>query len=450
MAFLRAQRYVIALVLASFICGMILGVTLITNTDLGTAWLGQDVRKGDHFKLRSTNNPTLKTDRKDDGENDVQKFTINSANKDSSWIHSVASDSFIGAHVSYDVHIFYYPWYGNPGNDGSFLHWNHEYLPHWDQEENAKWPKGQHNPPDDIGASFYPELGPYSSRDPNTIDNHMQQIRSAGIGVLAVSWYPPQQSDNQGHPWDDLMTLLMDVAHKYNLKVCFHIEPYTERNQRNLRENLEYIMHKYGDHPAFYRRLFQGKQLPLYYIYDSYMISKKAWSEIFRKDGAFTVRDTDLDGIFIGLVVERKHQMELQSAGFDGMYTYFASDGFSYGSTITNWPTLASYAKAANMLFIPSIGPGYNDERVRPWNKKNTKDREGGGYYEHRFQTGVHVKTDLLSITSFNEWHEGTQIEKAVPSQTNTFRYLDYAPKESDLYLSLTRKWVLKYMKMKR
>ena len=38
-------------------------------------------------------------------------------------------------------------------------------------------------------------------------------------GVLAVSWYPPKQADEQGEPWDNFMTSLLDVAHKYDVKV---------------------------------------------------------------------------------------------------------------------------------------------------------------------------------------------------------------------------------------
>jgi glycoprotein endo-alpha-1,2-mannosidase len=45
--------------------------------------------------------------------------------------------------LNYNIHIFYYPWYGNPEHDnGSYLHWNHEYLPHWNPVEAQKWQKG--------------------------------------------------------------------------------------------------------------------------------------------------------------------------------------------------------------------------------------------------------------------------------------------------------------------
>ena len=39
-------------------------------------------------------------------------------------------------------------------------------------------------------------------------------------GVIAVSWYPPGLKDDNGEPIDDIVALLMDVAHKYNVKVC--------------------------------------------------------------------------------------------------------------------------------------------------------------------------------------------------------------------------------------
>lgn len=84
--------------------------------------------------------------------------------------------------INYKVHVFYYPWYGNPKFNGEYIHWNHPMIPHWKEKEALKWPQGQHEPPGDIGSNFYPELGPYSSNDPETITKHMEQIASAGAG----------------------------------------------------------------------------------------------------------------------------------------------------------------------------------------------------------------------------------------------------------------------------
>jgi len=90
--------------------------------------------------------------------------------------------------LNYDVHIFYYPWYGNPTYDSTYLHWNHKVLPHWKPEISARYPVGRrHQPPDDIGSSFYPRLGPYSSRDPSVIADHMRQIQQSGAGHFTIT-----------------------------------------------------------------------------------------------------------------------------------------------------------------------------------------------------------------------------------------------------------------------
>jgi glycoprotein endo-alpha-1,2-mannosidase len=56
-------------------------------------------------------------------------------------------------------------------------------------------------------------------------------------------------------------------------------------------------------------------------------------------------------------------------------------------------------------------------------------------------------KPAIITITSFNEWHEGTQIENAVPHKSTStgFQYADYQPNASDYYLELTRKWIARF-----
>ena len=214
--------------------------------------------------------------------------------------------------------------------------------------------------------------------------------------------------------------------------------------------NIKYIQEKYGQHPAYHRHKYRGRKLPVFYVYDSYLVQREDWGGILRPEGRKTIRNTPYDGIFLGLVVNEHQKSEVLAAGFDGYYTYFASDGFTYGSSSRNWASLAQYASTNEVLFAPSVGPGYNDVRIRPWNAANTKDREHGGYYEQSFKAALAVRPPIISITSFNEWHEGTQIEKAVPKQYRNFKYSDYMPQSSDYYLTLTRKWVLKFRKQQQ
>ena len=80
--------------------------------------------------------------------------------------------------------------------------------------------------------------------------------------------------------------------------------------------------------------------------------------------------------------------------------------GFTYGSTSHNWPRIRDWARQHNKLFILSVGPGYNDIPVRPWNSVNRRARDNGTYYRRMFEAAAAARPDVISITSFNEWGE--------------------------------------------
>jgi glycoprotein endo-alpha-1,2-mannosidase len=130
---------------------------------------------------------------------------------------------------------------------------------------------------------------------------------------------------------------------------------------------------------------------------------------------------------------------------------YFAADGFTYGSTTRNWPRLQQLAQETNTLFVPSVGPGYMDVSVRPWNGITTRDRKNGEYYDRMWQAALKSSSSqanqVVSVTSFNEWHEGTQIEPAVVAKrgggarASSTPYKDYGSLGPAGYLKRTAKW---------
>ncbi len=331
------------------------------------------------------------------------------------------------------VHAFYYPWYGNPQTDKFHYHWNHQQSVKEGKPSN--YPGG-----DDIGADFYPKLGCYSSNSNQDLNAHMLMLRRAKVGVICTSWWGKDSYT------DKVVPRLLDAAARHNTKVCFHIEPFPGRNAQTTRDAIVHIIDKYGSHSAFYR-YGKDKLLPMFYIYDSYLTPAKQWKTILSPDGPQTIRNTKYDSVVIGLWVKENEQTFMTESHFDGYYTYFATDGFTYGSTINNWPKLAKWAQQNDKLFIPSVGPGYIDLRIRPWNNVNTRDRQNGAYYDREFAAAIAVRPPIIGITSFNEWHEGTQIEPAVPKQIPDFKYLDYTPLAPEYYLDRTRYWVNRYVK---
>tara|TARA_Y100000768_G_scaffold332945_1_gene272796 strand:- start:233 stop:631 length:399 start_codon:yes stop_codon:yes gene_type:complete len=119
--------------------------------------------------------------------------------------------------LNYNLHTFYYAWYGNKEIDGSQRHWNHEVLPHW---SNNTWndlpdfPGGE-----DIGANFYPELGNYSSNDVSTISKHIDMIKQSGIGVITLSWWGQDTFEDKN------VNLIMDIATLKESKSIFILNP---------------------------------------------------------------------------------------------------------------------------------------------------------------------------------------------------------------------------------
>lgn len=328
---------------------------------------------------------------------------------------------------------FYYNWYGSPALDGARLHWAHDVLPENDRDTTRKRIPGD----GDIAANFYPQLGEYSSADPAIIERHMRMLVQARIGTVAVTWLGVDD------PSFKSLAPLFAAAQRHGVKICFQIEPAARKTADDARAAIVEILDRYGRHPAFYRDA--QTQRPLFFVYDSYVIDRREWARVLSRDGAQTLRGTDYDADVLGLWVGADEHAFFEQSGFDGFYTYFASRGFSYGATPEHWPELQRWAKRHGKLFVPSVGPGYVDTRVRPWNAKNTKDREHGGYYDAMFRAAIGSGAPLIGITSFNEWHEGTQIEPAVPFEHAAFDYLDYAPRKPDYYLDRTAYWLERF-----
>ncbi|RZQ60622.1 glycoside hydrolase family 99 protein [Amycolatopsis suaedae] len=316
--------------------------------------------------------------------------------------------------LSGKTHVFYYPWYGNPATYGQYRHWQ----------------QGGHQPPSAIGADFYPALGPYDSGDfAGAVDRHMRWIREAGVGTLVYSWW------GRGSYEDGLAAGVLAAAARYGLKVAWHLEPYAGRTAQSTVDDVRYIVGRYGSSPAFYRDAAHGNR-PAFYVFESLRVADWAPLAAVRPEAIVLAQTTDLSKV----------------THFGGIYTY---DVLASQNPV-GWKGIADFCRANGLVWAPSIGPGYIDDRAVPGNTTPTLERAGGATYDRQWATALDPanggKPDWVSITSFNEWHEGSSLEPASSSPPAGHGYRTYegaygrtGPAAETAYLDRTAHWVTRF-----
>jgi glycoprotein endo-alpha-1,2-mannosidase len=253
--------------------------------------------------------------------------------------------------------IFFYPWYSNEGHDGQYVHWT----------------QGGHTPPFDIGSAFFPMRGSYSSADPRILGVQMRDIAAAGIDEVVSSWW------GRGSPEDTRLPAVQVAARRRGLRLAVQLEPYEGRTVDSIASDLVYL-----------RTLG---------VYDVYIYSTKDFA-------AEEWRRVTLQPNGLRLFAQTNHVGFAARAGFAGFYTY---DILLYDAA--KFDRFCTQARALGILCAPSVGPGYDateatgDTRVKP--------RLEGVTYDSMWRAAMQAGADLVTITSYNEWSEGTQIEPA-------------------------------------
>ena len=332
----------------------------------------------------------------------------------------------IGPEPSYGVAAFYYPWYRTPDVDARWDHWG----------------EGQFHPPLDIASDYYPVLGAYSIADPAILAQHFAWLREAGVGVVISSWWGQRSYEDQAVP------LILDVAERYGVKVAFHIEPYGGRTADRLVSDIQYLYSHYGDHPAFYRTTASSRWSPdarskgLFFVW-AIRVPDTSSAEVeatYWQPALDAIHDLP-DG---GLVIANTTESDWVDGGhFDGLYNYATlhldeRNDFSWARGL---PPDAWYA--------PSVIPGFSARRIR-YPPEDFDPRDNGATYAEQWEAALStgVQPALVTITSFNEWHEGTQIEPAAIGATSGFGYTyeDYDALPPEGYLTLTGQWVARLL----
>ena len=275
-----------------------------------------------------------------------------------------------------EVSAFFYPWYSIPGVDLR-AGWRH-------------WELNNHAPPADIGANFYPADGLYSSLDPKVLAKQARQMAASGVDTVVSSWWG--RGSDAAHFEDWMLPDLVTAVRAAGLRLAIHLEPYKGRSMATVAGDLTY---------------FRGLGITDVYIYQADTWGPAAdWAPVtaaqpgmrfFAESGNL---GTMLSGVFANYAL---------TAGFDGIYTY---DVVRYGAG--EMAVVCGAARQRRLLCSPSVGPGFDGRRAGMGHIR-VVDPAGGQRYDTMWRGAMAAGADVISITSWNEWHEGTQIEPAKP-----------------------------------
>jgi LysM repeat protein len=270
-------------------------------------------------------------------------------------------------------------------------------------------------------------LVPYASKDRSTMVRHVEQARGAGIDAFAVAWYGPQLQNNQTE--SNLRTML-DVSSERGFRVTVDFETRSPfyRSQADIVGALRNLIDVHAAHPAFLR--YEGKPLIFFW----------AVRDVFKGQGQSAIEVWSS----IRQQVDPQHNTLWIADGanidflrvFDGhhLYNITWNPPVSVSSTLNTWgDRVRAYAaeNGSRKLWIATVMPGYNDLYIQGRSGRFAHDRRSGAYYRETWQAATDSKPDLVVITSFNEWLEGTQIE---PSASYGNLYLDLTAELSAAY----------------
>jgi glycoprotein endo-alpha-1,2-mannosidase len=253
--------------------------------------------------------------------------------------------------------IFYYPWYGTPARDGAWEHW-----------------LGPGGSALGISSNYYPARGLYSSSDRRVAAAQMREIAATGVREIVYSWW------GWGSPEDVRLPIVMRPANAVGLSVAVHLEPYAGRTQESVADDIEHL---------------QMLGINRFFVYQPFEnIGPGDWAALRKgAPGVQLFAETGLVG-------------RAAAAGFDGIYTY---DVLHWGGS--TFRRLCRQAHQAGLLCLPSVGPGYKASRAT--GDLRVKPRRDGATYDAMWKAAIHSAADGVTVTSYNEWHEGTQIEPA-------------------------------------
>lgn len=298
------------------------------------------------------------------------------------------------------VAAFYYGWYSNSTDYSQTVPFNiidDKAWRHWDGTI----------PSDELTITNHPIYGLYDSADPFVIEKHLRQGEWAELDSFILSYW------GINTPTSDNFINMLEVA-KYidsNLSLSLYFE--TGMGDLPKLSEDDAVDFLYGELKYIYgimtsdeykNYIWYEDNKPVLFAYVVQWLTSTVWGSVLNQ--------LEKEGISFYLVADRPGFLPSYNSLFQATHQYDGYAPVRDNIVLETNLRLKKNAMRYNQLYIASVHPGYDDTNVREGN--TPMERQDGDYYGKRWEDAISMNPDWIAIVSWNEWHEGTEIEPSV------------------------------------
>jgi glycoprotein endo-alpha-1,2-mannosidase len=293
-----------------------------------------------------------------------------------------------GAHaadIPKQVLAFYYGWYGTPDVSGHWSHWRDVDTQHHRAASSTQ----------------FPAKGAYDSRDPKVIAQQIQEAKDAGVTGFITDWWERDDIVDRGLP------ALLSAAHQGDISVTAMFDRAPEKaldKAKTIASDMAYILMRYGNDPAWLK--VNGKPVLFIYAAAIEQIKTDDWARVVKQ-----VRDDVPGGEVLIPDTVNKQIISL----FDGscIYTMAMHTHDMQPDAIRHWaqewfPNLVKLPGPGKVTSV-TVMPGFDNRKGQ-----RITQRWDGQTYRALWLEAVKADPDYVLISTWNEWHEGSEIEPSV------------------------------------
>lgn len=299
------------------------------------------------------------------------------------------------------VYVHYMPWFFSKDYDGQW---------------GSHWTMSNANPDDtvagkaSIASHFYPEIGPYSSNDPDVLEYHFLLMKYSGIDGVLIDWYGTQQiydypqlleaSNNARNHFSEIG---LDYAVVYEDRTLQSIASNDSSLQRQLAAaDIQYLKTEYFNDFNY----IDINSSPLLPVFGPIVIeSPSVWTRIFD--------DVSINPTFLTLWGEGG------DAGIEtnGEFAWIWNGGSNHFQLVSSF-----YNNSSISLKLGIAYPGFKDfYQEGGWGNGLgwEIDPDNGATLESLLDLAFQKNLSHLQIATWNDFGEGTAIEPALEYGTS-------------------------------